>query len=720
MTALHSFFASAPLGSESALADELEELGAQRVAAMPRGVAFDGDMQLGYRSLLWSRIASRILLRLAQGKVERNEDLDALVRSVSWEQHLRPDASFRVIARAGAQSVITDARYLTQRVKDNIVDQFRERYGRRPDVERDDPALTVHVHLGKTRAQISIDFGGQALHRRGYRQGTGAAPIKEHLAAAILRRAGWHRLHAQGLVLLDPCCGSGTFLCEAFCVATKRAAALGQRDLALFRWEGFSPSLWEQERSRAQNLHEQALANLGESTLIWGADEDSRMLDLAHESLEALGAPAHSVQLMQADLTQMQSVAPRGLLVANPPWGHRMGSFEEAQDIYARLGERLRSSFLDWHYAILAGDPALGSQLGIHAPKRVKLENAKLPMQLLLGEVHPRFFKEERKAKKAAEIQADPALANRLRKRKKQLKSWVNGAKVEAYRLYDADLPEYALAIDYYGDDIVVHEYKAPKEIPVDKARARLKVALETLRETLDQPAERIFLRKRARQRGSDQYERMRDRGVERHIKEGPAKFIVNLSDYLDTGLFLDHRMVRQEVAKLSVGKSLLNLFCYTATATVQAALAGARRSLSVDMSTTYLDWAERNFELNRLDPQQHRLLRADCLVFLEKCRDRFDVVFLDPPTFSNSKRMEDTLDVQRDHLRLIEGAMACLRPGGTLVFSCNARRFRMDPAIEQRFAVEDWSEFTTPPDFARKAHRRHCFKISASAPTKP
>lgn len=437
------------------------------------------------------------------------------------------------------------------------------------------------------------------------------------------------------------------------------------------------------------------------------------MLDLAHESLASMGAST-PFKLMRADLSEMEPVADEGLLVANPPWGQRMGSIEHAQEIYEGMGMRLRSSFEGWNYAILAGDPSLGASLGIYAPKRINLENAKVPMQLLLGEVHPRFFVQERRAKKAAELVADPALANRLRKRQAQLKSWIHNNKIEAYRLYDADLPEYALAIDRYGDDYVVHEYQAPKEIPVHKAKARLKVALETLRETMEVPAEQVFMRRRARQRGNDQYEKMKHRGEERQVREGQATFIVNLSDYLDTGLFLDHRMVRERVAKLSSGKRMLNLFCYTATASVHAALAGAKRTLSVDLSSTYLDWAERNFELNELDPKAHRLLRADCLAFLDECKERFDVIFLDPPTFSNSKRMEDTLDIQRDHVRLIDQAVRCLAKDGVLVFSCNLRRFKLDPELGQRYRIEDWSQATTPKDFARKGHWRHCFSISA------
>src|SRR5690606_10681700 len=195
-------------------------------------------------------------------------------------------------------------------------------------------------------------------------------------------------------------------------------------------------------------------------------------------------------------------------------------------------------------------------------------------------------------------------------------------------------------------------------------------------------------------------------------VTEGPATFEVNLEDYLDTGLFLDHRPVREMIRGMAKGKRFLNLFCYTAAATVHAALGGARESLSVDMSNTYLEWAKRNFELNGLDLASHVLLRADCLEWLAKREGRFDLIFLDPPTFSNSKKMADVLDIQRDHAAMIRDAMAILEPGGTLVFSNNFRRFKMDEAITEDFAVENITASTIPPDFERNARIHNCWLV--------
>ena len=196
-------------------------------------------------------------------------------------------------------------------------------------------------------------------------------------------------------------------------------------------------------------------------------------------------------------------------------------------------------------------------------------------------------------------------------------------------------------------------------------------------------------------------------------VNEGRARFEVNLSDYLDTGLFLDHRPVRQLVGELASGKSLLNLFCYTASATVQAALAGAKSSLSIDMSNTYLDWAQRNFELNSLSVSKHKLLRADCLKWLEEDSQTFDVIFLDPPTFSNSKKMESVLDVQRDHPELIRQAMAKLNPEGTLVFSNNFRKFKLDELTSRQFSCENITQQTLDSDFERNPRIHNVWLIT-------
>lgn len=304
---------------------------------------------------------------------------------------------------------------------------------------------------------------------------------------------------------------------------------------------------------------------------------------------------------------------------------------------------------------------------------------------------------------------------NRLRRNFRHWGRWARRRGIQCYRVYDRDIPEFAFAVDVYGERAHLQEYWRGGEAGVPERDAWLAAIREAAAQALEIPAGRVAIKRRERQRGTDQYEKTGARGEDFAVEEGGHRFVVNLEAYLDTGLFLDHRITRALVAEQAAGKRFLNLFCYTGSFTVYAAGGGARESLSVDLSNTYLDWAKRNLQLNGLDPGRHRLLRADVTQFLADGSGRgesFDLIVLDPPSFSNSKRMRDLLDVQRDHPALIAGCMALLAPGGELFFSTNLRRFRPDPEAFSRWQVEDISARTVPEDF-RNRRIHHCYRIS-------
>jgi 23S rRNA (guanine2445-N2)-methyltransferase / 23S rRNA (guanine2069-N7)-methyltransferase len=258
-----------------------------------------------------------------------------------------------------------------------------------------------------------------------------------------------------------------------------------------------------------------------------------------------------------------------------------------------------------------------------------------------------------------------------------------------------------------------VQEYQAPPSVDAKRAARRLREVMRVLPEVLEVAPEAIALKVRRRQKGASQYQKL-DHGGERFaVGEGGCRFWVNLTDYLDTGLFLDHRPTRAMLGEMAAGKRFLNLFGYTGAATVHAARGGAVASVTVDMSRTYLDWAHANFELNGLDLARHRLVQDDVLAFLDHEQERFDLIFLDPPTFSRSKRMQDTLDIQRDHVDLLRRAATLLALGGTLIFSNNFRKFRMDKEALPELNMEDISAATIPPDFARNPKIHNCWRIT-------
>ncbi len=311
-------------------------------------------------------------------------------------------------------------------------------------------------------------------------------------------------------------------------------------------------------------------------------------------------------------------------------------------------------------------------------------------------------------------------LANRLKKRYRHLRKWARRIGTDAFRLYDRDIPEIPLVLDIYGNALAGALYERPYEKdPAEEDRWLASMA-DAISQALDIPPERIFLKERGRQRGKVQYERILDRHELQDVREGGLTFRVNLSDYLDTGLFLDHRKTRSLVRAAAPGKRVLNLFCYTASFSVYAAAAGAESVDSVDMSNTYLDWAKTNFALNKLEalpitPRDlignkalppWRLIRADVLRFLDGAAAEalsWDIIILDPPAFSNSKKMTSTLDLKRDHHSLITQCLKLLSPGGKLLFSANTKSFSLDPAQFPEAVIEDIQEKIRDEDFQGK-----------------
>ena len=414
-----------------------------------------------------------------------------------------------------------------------------------------------------------------------------------------------------------------------------------------------------------------------------------------------------------------RATAEYGLLITNPPYGERLGDLEGLRPIYAKLGAVLQKNFQGWKAGIFTGNLELGRETDLTPSKQYKLFNGTIPCKLLMFEdLTSRSAKiEERLSTPAPEqtlTEGATMLRNRFVKNQRKLNGWLKAKKISCYRLYDADIPEYAVAVDIYGESVHVQEYAAPNTIDDKVARERFAEVKQAVKSFAKDLRGHVHYKERRRQKGDSQYERFNEGPSETlAVQEGQGQFEVNLSDYLDTGLFLDHRPVRRLVAELAQGKSLLNLFCYTATVSVQAALSGAARTLSIDMSNTYLDWAQRNYDLNQLSAKNHHLLRADCLKWLEGDGELFDVIFLDPPTFSNSKKMDTVLDVQRDHGDLIRNAMARLAPEGVLIFSNNFRKFKMDELVMRQFSADNITTQTLDPDFERNPRIHSVWKIT-------
>jgi 23S rRNA (guanine2445-N2)-methyltransferase / 23S rRNA (guanine2069-N7)-methyltransferase len=725
------YFATAPLGIELILADELTELGATKVKAGRAGVRFFGTLETAYTACLWSRLANRILLPLDEFTAADPEQLYAGIRSIAWEAHFDAHASFAVDF-ASSRSRITHALFGAQKVKDAIVDRFRDTCGERPTVDLDRPEIRINVYLDKDIASVSLDLSGDSLHKRGYRTEGGKAPLKENLAAALLRRAGWREIAAQGGQFLDPMCGSGTLPIEAAWIAGDHAPGLLRVYYGFLTWKKHEAATWRRLLDEAHARRETGMKNL---PLIVGHDIDRHAVRIAQENIERAGLRG-MVRVEKKAVDEIRPQRDFGLALANPPYGERLGEQESLEPLYAQLGASLKEHFQGWKAGVFTGNPELAFKLGLRATRYHTLYNGALECRLFHFEINPERFLQTREGGPLSETQrlhrdllrkarmvditagGAGMFANRLRKNLKNLGRWARQQKISCYRLYDADLPEYAVAVDLYQGEklwVQVQEYAAPATVDPAKAEQRLVEVLAAVPAMLEIPVGQMFLKVRRRQKGTAQYEKQAEAGRFYEVREDGLRFWVNFEDYLDTGLFLDHRLTRRLVRELAPGRRFLNLFAYTGSATVYAIAGGAVASTTVDLSRTYLDWAKRNLELNRLNGPRHDLVQADCLEWLESAvrgRARFDLIFLDPPTFSTSKRMRDTLDIQRDHVPLIRRCMSLLAPGGVLLFSNNQRKFKLDIDALGDFSMKDITRRTIPKDFERNALIHHCWRI--------
>ncbi|MGA8120629.1 bifunctional 23S rRNA (guanine(2069)-N(7))-methyltransferase RlmK/23S rRNA (guanine(2445)-N(2))-methyltransferase RlmL [Rouxiella badensis] len=700
---MNSLFASTARGLEELLKSELETLGAQACKVVQGGVHFEGDDRLMYKSLLWSRLASRILLPLNEFKVHSDLDLYLGVMAIDWPSIFGVEKTFAVHF-SGLNDEIRNSQYGALKVKDAIVDSFTRKIDQRPNVAKQQPDIRVNVFLHRDTASVALDLSGEGLHQRGYRDLTGQAPLKENLAAAIVMRSGWQ----VGTPMVDPMCGSGTLLIEAAMIAGDRAPGLHRQHWGFTAWSKFDEALWRELTTEAQVRTRRAIQET--PSRFFGSDIDRRVIEMARSNARRAGV-AELISFDAAEVGKLKNPLPEGpvgTLISNPPYGERLESEPALIALHNLLGRIAKTQFGGWQLSLFSASPELLSCLQLRADRQFKAKNG--PLECVQKNYQ---LAENPQGTAGAQIAED--FANRLRKNVKKLEKWAKQQGIECYRLYDADLPEYNVAVDRYGSKIVVQEYAPPKTIDAQKARQRLFDVINATLSVLDISSNQLVLKTRERQKGTSQYEKLAQKGEFLMVEEFGAKFWVNLTDYLDTGLFLDHRIARKMLGEMSKGKDFLNLFAYTGTASVHAGLGGARSTTTVDMSRTYLEWAEKNLRANGLTGRQHRLIQADCLSWMSNADEQFDVIFIDPPTFSNSKRMAESFDVQRDHLALMKDLKRILRRNGTIMFSNNKRGFQMDLEGLSKLGLnaKEITGQTLSQDFARNRQIHNCWLLT-------
>lgn len=705
-----SWLITCPLHVEKLLEQELRTLGFQHIKTSAGKVCLQGPLEAGYQVCLWSRLANRVLLQLDQWSIANGDDLYAAGRQFPWSDHLTVDRRFS-ISFHGTNRAIRHPHFGAQRLKDALVDDFRDRLGRRPNVDAETPQISFWAYLDQQLLTLYLDFSGESLHRRGYRQDQGIASLKENLAAALLWQCHWPRLARQGFVLLDPLCGSGTILAEGLLMRADWAPGLLRKNFGFDHWLSNQAQTWQLYRREAIERRAEGLENL---TPVYGGDQSAQAIEQTQANLQRLGLLDY-VKLKQQELALWNPPAPQGLLLTDPPYGERTGNDRDLPRLYRVLDQLRLQRFSAWEVALLLGDDSPWGELNIAANKHHPFRNGALACHLY--RFLPKDVSQNAEKKTSPDLSPDSAFANRLQKNLRKLKPWLQQERVECFRLYDKDIPEYGVAVEVYGDQVQVQEYEPPKDVDLLAAERRLQEVLLAVPQVLGMEPAKVVLKQRRRQAGREQYAKLDNSQQRFEVQEGGLRFWVNLRDYLDTGLFLDHRKTRQWLRDRAEDKRFLNLFCYTASGTIYAAAGGARESVSVDLSKTYLRWAADNFRLNRLNLRRHALVEADCRAWIRTSQQVFDLIFLDPPTFSNSKAMKGTWDVQRDYVELLNQVSRLLAPEGVLLFSTNHRRFKLDPMGLPELSCQNLNDQLLPLDFARNPRIHQVWEIRHKNP---
>ncbi len=725
------FFATCAKGLEQIVAREAEELGLSSIRPQASGVTFRATMKQAMRALLWMRCASRIVMTLDRVAASTSDELYRSCLAFHWEDHIPEGSTIAVFAK-GENQALRNSHFTQQRVKDAICDRLRDNFGWRPAVDTRNPDVSIRVNLHNTRATLSLDLAGAPMHMRGYRKSgvQTEAPIKETLAAAILIAGGWKQLAKEGGCLVDPFCGSGTLAIEGAMIACDIAPGIMRERWGIQGWKQFDAELFDEVLAEADDRAE---AGMDSPVAIFGSDIDARAIECALENAKRAGV-RNKVRFEVSDIANLETpgLPENGLLATNPPYGERLLSQSQLPSLLVALKDYLSEYGSKWSSSIIVADPSIDMVMGSKPMSTIETYNG--PISTTIRTYGAIEGSKDNELGQAIDAQGQE-FANRLKKMARHRGKWARKNGITCYRVYDADLPDFAMSVDVYkgaGKDsdktwAYVCEYAAPKSIDPAVATARANAAVGIIRNQFDLGASDVFLKRRVRSKGGSQYgsngsdvnENKYASQVTRHmISESNHLFYVSFDMHIDTGIFLDGRKIRKIIQDNCNNKRFLNLFAYTGTASVYAAAGGAKSTHTIDMSQTYLDWARQNMELNNFTGKEHTYERADAVQWVTEERhskNRYDLVYVDPPTFSNSKKMHSrTWDVQRDHAELLIAVSRILTRDGAAIFCCNLRNFKPDVATLAKAGVGlvDITDRTIPEDFERNSKIHHCYIV--------
>ena len=707
------FVATCGAGLEKLVKEEIIALGGVDPKTTPGAVSWQaGNLNSAYRACLWSRFSSRILVQLATFEAADPETLYTEAGKIDWSSHFSGDTTFAVYCTL-VKSELGHSHYASLKIKDAVVDQFRKRTGQRPDVDVRKPGIRINLHVEGIAATLALDLSGDSLHRRGYRAGAGEAPLKETLAAAIVHLAGIRQDMPVDSCLMDPMCGSGTLLIEAAMILGDSAPGLLREDFGFMYWNRHNQKLWDALKEKAIE-REDARAEVPWPPII-GYDADPMVVATARKNIVNAGLKDRIV-VKQRQLARLHPPAARGIMVSNPPYGERLSEKESVKYLYRCMGRIFKQQFSGWQLGFFTANPDLADMLGISWQERYRLYNGPIKCRLLTASAPD--SNEEQPVPHIRQLQKTdndlPAVdfSNRLRKNCQSLLPWATENKISCFRVYDADMPEYNLAIDLYGQWVHVQEYAPPGTIDRDKAKKRFNDALQVIRTLLDVPHSNLFIKTKHNQRDKQEKKRAGS-GKLYEVLENNCRFLVNFTDFSDTGLFLNQRGIRHLLTRLCDGRTFCNLFAYTGSATVCAAMGGATSTVSVDIADRHLTRAKANLALNGFGGPLHTFRAQECMQWLKSGRTRYGVIYMDPPTSFTIKQKNLSFNLQEDHEQLLRLAMDRLTRDGVLLFASNSKKFNVATALADDFQIEEITRETVSRDFKESRNIHRCWRIT-------
>jgi len=704
------FVATCGFGLEELTGAEIKMFGGIDLETSPGAISWSGDLESGYLACLWSRFASRILLRVSTFKAMTPDALYQQARRIDWDDHFDPKTTFAVFCTL-SNANITHSRFAALKVKDAIVDQFRTRTGRRPDVDSTSPSIRLQLHIQAQTATLYLDLSGESLHRRGYRTHGGRAPIKETLAAAIVKKSGFDENVSPETILLDPMCGSGTILIEAAMIYGDIAPGLQRKSFGFMAWHGHNKRTWD-------HLVEEAIAreDLGTRKAwprILGFDADRKTVEAAKKNIENAGLE-EKICVETSDLFSLGPYGKNGFLVVNPPYGERLSDKEAVKYLYRSLGRICKQHFSQWKIGLFTSNPELADMLQIKWGERLRFYNGPIKCGLFLGQPG-----ESKKHPGAAfdlptteDRKPDNDLGKKLLENFNTLSPWAQSNNITCFRIYDNELPEYNLKIDIYEKWLYVQECQAGKSVDPKKAKHHFNQALGTIRKLFGVGHSRIFFKSCLEHSVKERKTKGGLAGKLFEVNEQHGLYLVNFTDYPGTGLSLDQRLIRNLIYNEAKNKRFLNLFGYTGAATVSAARGGASSTTTVDISEKYLAHARANLALNGFGGRGHNMVSADCLKWLNDCPDKFDLILVTLPGLSGSSKQEGTFHSMRSHDQLLRSSMKVLTRKGLLIFSTGSEKFDLSLELTKEFIVDEITSKTLPNDFKNSKPIRRCWEL--------